>query len=53
MFLMSSKAPNTKEAKLYNERKSRKNHSVIGLWNTIVHTRFKYLINSLNIFIAS
>ena len=29
MFLMSSKAPNTREAKLYNEHKSRNNHSVI------------------------
>ena len=52
MFLMSSKTPNTKGDKLCNEGKSRKNHSVIGLWYTIVHTRFKYLIINLNIFIV-
>ena len=31
MFLMSPKAPNTREDKLYNEQKSRNNHSVIGI----------------------
>ena len=53
MFLMSSKAPNTREDKLCNEHKSHNNHSVIGLWDTIVHIRFKYAMNILNIFIAS
>ena len=45
MFLMSPKTPNTREAKLYNDQKSRNSHSVIGLWYTIVYTIGKSLIH--------
>ena len=44
MFLMSSMASNTKEAKLYNEHNY---HKEIGLGYTIVHTKVKSMIHFL------